>query len=141
MTGKTKNRARGSRRSFFKCLRGATAVEFALIAPILLTFLLGVIEASRAMWIKSSMQYAVEETTRFAMVNTGATTAALESLALAKVPGLSVAPDIAFTAVSSSSGGKNYMTVSASYDFNTVVPLVNVLSITLTASSKVPLNS
>ncbi|HEC14342.1 MAG TPA: pilus assembly protein [Rhodospirillales bacterium] len=140
MTGKTVPRADRPHGSFFKCLRGATAVEFALVAPIFLVFLLGTIETGRALWIKSSMQFAVEETTRFAMVNTGATTAALESMAQTKVPGLSMAPDITFTATPSSSGGKDYMKVSASYDFNAVVPLVNVLTITLTASSRVPLN-
>ncbi len=140
MTGKKQNRAERPRPSFFACLRGATAVEFALVAPVFLVFLLGTIEAGRALWIKSSMQFAVEETTRFAMVNTGATTSALETMALSKIPGLNVAPAITFTATSSSSGGKNYMKVSASYDFKAVVPLVNALTITLTASSKVPLN-
>ncbi|MBI1986167.1 MAG: pilus assembly protein [Rhodospirillales bacterium] len=55
---------RGRRRPFLACCRGATAVEFAIVAPLFLAMMVGVFELSRAMWIKASMQYAVEETSR-----------------------------------------------------------------------------
>lgn len=49
--------------------RGAVAVEFALTVPFFLIFVIALIDFGRLFWIKSSMQFAVEETARYAMVN------------------------------------------------------------------------
>ncbi len=58
--------------------RGATAVQFALIATPLLLFLFGIEETARVMWMQSAMNMAVEDAARYSSVNgpTGACTAA-----------------------------------------------------------------
>ena len=48
--------------------RGATAVEFALICPVLFAALLGLIEVGRLGWTQSSLQFAVEEAARCASI-------------------------------------------------------------------------
>ena len=53
--------------------RGATAVEFALVAPIFLIFVIGIIDLGRLFFIKNVMQSTVEESARYAMVNPSAT--------------------------------------------------------------------
>jgi Flp pilus assembly pilin Flp len=55
-------------RSFGRNAVGATAVEFALAAPILFLLMFAVIEFGRAWWAKNSLQYAVERATRYAVV-------------------------------------------------------------------------
>ena len=50
--------------------RGAMVVEFAILAPIFLILVLGIIDFGRLFWVKSTMQFAVEQTARYAMVNT-----------------------------------------------------------------------
>lgn len=118
---------------------GATAVEFAIIAPVFLIMLLATVEVGRAMWIKSTMQLAVEETARYALVNTSVTTAALETYAVTKVVGAD-ATDMVFQAVQDTSGGTTFVTISGSYSFSVLVPIVPLPDITLTAKSRVSLN-
>ena len=67
------------------CRRGATAVEFALVVPVFLAMTIGVVEMGRALWIKATMQHAVELTTRYFMVNNSATDATLQTYATARL--------------------------------------------------------
>jgi Flp pilus assembly protein TadG len=50
--------------------RGATMLEFGLIAPAFFTLLLGLIYLSMTLWTYASMQYAVEEAARCYRVKT-----------------------------------------------------------------------
>lgn len=123
--------------------RGVTAVEFALVAPVFLMFMLGIIDLGRLFWVKNLMQYAVEQTTRFAMVNPSATQNALEAYADGQVSGLFTG--ITFTADAPGTDvdvttGVYYRTVSASYSFNYLIPLVTLSDIPLSASSRTPVN-
>lgn len=54
--------ARARRRS-----RGVIAVEFAIVAPILLLLLLGIIDLALMFWVNLAMQYAVREGARYAV--------------------------------------------------------------------------
>jgi Flp pilus assembly protein TadG len=55
-------------RAFGRGSSGATAVEFALVAPLLFLLLFAIVEFGRAWWTKNSLQYAVERATRYAVV-------------------------------------------------------------------------
>lgn len=48
-------------------MRGAAAVEFALVAPLLFLLLFGIIDLALMFWVNLSMQYAVREGTRYAV--------------------------------------------------------------------------
>lgn len=48
---------------------GAMAVEFALVGPIFIVILWSVYEFGRFYWLKSSLQYAVEDAGRYAMAH------------------------------------------------------------------------
>ncbi len=52
--------------------RGATAVEFALVAPVLLAMLFGGIEAGRYLWFAAALDHAVGAAARCAEVEGGA---------------------------------------------------------------------
>ncbi len=120
--------------------RGATAVEFALIAPIFLIMVFGVFEVGRAMWIKSSLQFAVEEAGRYAIVNTSATTTTVATYAQTRYTdsGLS-ATGVTFAATQDTTGGVTYVSITGSFVFSVQVPIVPFPSITLNAKSRVPL--
>ena len=51
--------------------RASMAVEFAFIGPVILGMLFGVIEFGRLAYTQSTLNFAAEETTRFAIVNGG----------------------------------------------------------------------
>ena len=48
---------------------GQALVEFALVMPIFLLIVLGVIEVSRAVWQENTLAYAAREGTRYAIVH------------------------------------------------------------------------
>ena len=52
------------------CERGATAVEFALILPVLLLFIVGSIESAIVLFIGSSIEAAVMEASRYGTTGT-----------------------------------------------------------------------
>lgn len=128
------------RQPLFDCRYGATAVEFAIVAPVFLIMVIGIFEISRALWIKGSMQYAVEETARYAIVNTSTDTTTLATYAQSKFSDSGVsAPGISFTAAQDTTGSIDYVTISASYNFQVIVTLVPFPDVTLTAKARIPL--
>ena len=134
------------------CRQGATAVEFGIVAPIFLLLMLGMFEMSRAMWIKATLQFAVEEATRSFLVDNTLTTTQVASAAETACTGTGMSTDIctgAFSATQTTSGTIDIMKVTATYNFQTLVASIQTGSqtffaipdITLTAASAVPLNS
>ena len=53
----------------WRCRRGNTAIEFALIAPLLLLLLLGVMEVGQLFWCAASLNYAVQQAARCAALD------------------------------------------------------------------------
>jgi len=85
-------------RAFGRSNAGATAVEFALAAPILFLLMFAIIEFGRAWWYKNSLQYAVERAARYAVVcdiNNPATCpseSSVKTFASNRISNLSVSP-------------------------------------------------
>lgn len=55
-------------RAFGRSDAGTTAVEFAIVAPILFLLLFAIMEFGRAWWTKNSLQYAIERAARYAVI-------------------------------------------------------------------------
>lgn len=128
-------------RRLARCRKGATAVEFALVAPIFLIMMLGIFEVGRAMWIKAVMQFGLEEATRYALVNTSIATGTLETYAKGRMTGTFVSSaSLTVTASSSISASVTYMQIVATYSFNVLVPIVPIPTVTLQAKSKFPIS-
>ena len=119
--------------------RAATAVEFALVAPVFLMMTMGVIEMGRAMYIKSVLQFAVEETARYVAVNQSAIDTDIQDYATASyLNSGGVAPTPVFTATQEVVGSRTYWSITTSYNFSVIVPLVSIPDITLQAKSRMP---
>jgi Flp pilus assembly protein TadG len=115
--------------------RGATAIEFALIAPALFLTLFGAIEFGRLMWTQSALHYAVQQAARCASVNTVTcgTASQIASYAAGTVSALNIASS-AFTATSQSCGHQ----VLASLDYQFVATGLFPYTPTLTAKACFP---
>ena len=117
--------------------RGATAVQFALIATPLLLFLFGIEETSRIMWTQAAINMAVEDAARYSSVNgpVGACTASgtVTSYAATRAWGLSL-PASDFTATTPACGCQ----VVANVPFTAIVPKLVPYNLTLTASACFP---
>lgn len=129
---------------------GATAVETAIVLPLFLAFVMGVIEFGRVFWVQSSLQHAVEQTSRNAMAeytresftNANFSTwfaswgSSLEGSAPSEIFGWDPS-NITFTAATSTTSGIDYVQINGSYAFSFLIPGVSTL--TLNALSKTPL--
>ncbi len=133
---------RDAARRLFRCRLGATAVEFGIVAPAFLIMILGAVEVSRAMWIKATLQFAVEEAARYAIVNTSATTTVVAAEAQTSCTGTGMSTNVcngAFTAVQDTTGGKTYVAITGTYSFKVIAGIVPMPDVTLNARSRVPL--
>ena len=125
----------------FRSPSGTTAIETAFLLPVFLTFLIGIMEFGRALWIHSSLQYAAEAAARCAVVQSSSTcnsNTAIQSYAAGQVAGLSVPSGDFSVSSSGTCGSGGSKTVSASYAFAFIVPQLFPYTITLTASSTRP---
>lgn len=106
--------------------RGTTALEYALVMPVLLLFLLGIMDMGRLMWIYTGLNRGVEEGSRCAATNTTTcgTNAQIQAVAAAAVWGASV-PSSAFSVSNPSCG----IQVSASYGFTFFTPGLSAITL------------
>lgn len=113
----------GSLKRLCRDCRAATSIEAAFVLPLLFLFVFGIMEFSRALWIQSSLQYAVTAAARCAAVGSAACTN-VPSYAASQVYGLSIpSSDFTYTA-NATCGNSGYATgsqVTASYTFTSVV--------------------
>lgn len=116
-------------------LRGAVAVEAAIILPIYFLLLVGLIDVGRMLWIQAALDFASQSAARCAVVDATrcGTTAGVQSYAEEKAMGVNLSGD-AFTVTAESCGIK----VSATHVFTFIVPWITPEGVTLTAEACYP---
>ena len=142
-------RLRSTNTRLWHSRRAATAVEFALVAPVFLMMTIGILEMGRAMFIKSAIQFTVEETARYAAVNKPTDLADVAVMAV-YVADLKTYADTSyansgagitgatFDVIEETADGRTYMSITGSYDFSVFVPLISIPDITLQSKSRMP---
>lgn len=143
-------------RSWWRDRAGAAAVEMAIVLPVLLLFMLGVVETGRLFWYQVSLRQAVEQTTRYAMAeytresfyNANFTswfndwTTSLNSHAPSEIYAWS-GDGIAFSASTTAANATtniDFVTIDATYTFTFLFTLVPGMStVELNAKSRTPL--
>jgi Flp pilus assembly protein TadG len=127
-------------RRFWRCLGtgGGTAVEFALIAPVLLMLVVGTIDVGRLLWTRNTIEEGVAAAGRYVMAHP--TASALDVIATAKSSMLGIdTTGVTVTAAQDSVGAVNYMTVTAGCDFHFLLSLLPAGAVHLTSKARVPL--
>ncbi len=128
-------------RHYFSHQSGATAVEFGMVSLLFLSFLFGIIELGRVFWTMNALQYAIEDTARYAQVNTDATDAELVAYAATSMSGVTAdtAP-LTVTTQQTTISGISFIEVNGTYTFTTMVPFLPAAmnTINLTAQSRIP---
>jgi Flp pilus assembly protein TadG len=78
-------------RALFRCCRGAAIVEFALIAPVFLMAILGIIEVSRLLWTQQTLDEVAYSAARCMSVSSScASTATQRNYAVARAGGYGI---------------------------------------------------
>ncbi|HLG45847.1 MAG TPA: TadE/TadG family type IV pilus assembly protein [Reyranella sp.] len=120
--------------------RGAAAIEFAIVGPLLFTFLLGIVEMGRMFYVRESLEYATEQAARYYMVNPSATQSAVTAtLRNAMAGGMgSAIPTPQYTDVTSCNGNSavTCTTITATYTFVSVASFLNLGSPVLRATAQ-----
>ena len=109
--------------------KGSAAVEFAFGMPIFLALVYTMFEFARVFWTQNTLEYAIEEAARFAMVNGTATASEVETVATDSAIGLAAADldiDVTFEQDNSGSGTGPvaFVNITGTYTFSPVVPIV-----------------
>ena len=66
--------------------RGVSAVEFALVAPVLLMTLLGAIDFGRMFYLRQGLEYAAQAGARYYVLNTTAASSVVTAYVQSKMP-------------------------------------------------------
>jgi Flp pilus assembly protein TadG len=117
--------------------RGAAIVEFAVLAPVLLTVLLGTADIGRMFYVRQGLEHATEEAARYYTLNPSATdvTAQLRS----KMPGgMGPAVNVAYAHATSCNGNDRVTctTITATYAFSFAAGYLQLGGRTLRATAK-----
>ena len=115
--------------------RGASAVEFAVTAPVFFALLFGIIESGLVLWTQLGLQHGAEMAARCASVNTTicGTVSAIQNFAAQQAFGVN--PPASTFAVTTPACGNQ---VNASYSYQFVTGYFGAPSLTLSAQSCFP---
>jgi TadE-like protein len=125
---------------------GSTAVEAAIVLPLFFTLTFGIVEFGMALWQWNTMQLAVLDAGRFAMVNNGMITPVIaEHKMQTELPGASIscplpanpAAGARYVCATTTAGAPNTMSLSANYGYK-IIGLVGPFNVT--AQAIVPLD-
>jgi Flp pilus assembly protein TadG len=123
--------------------RGGALVETALILPVLLTLIFGVIDTGLLLWTQVSLNYAVGAAARCAAINNNlcspaSSGAAIKTYALQQAAGIPSLTTSNFTVVlpgASAICGNTNTQVSATYNFTSMAQAWVPYSLTLNATA------
>ncbi len=127
-------------RRFARASEGAAAIEFAIILPVFVMFVMGIFEGGRMMWIRNSIQTATEEAGRFAMAHTTATDAELITQAADYFDSVSM-DNPTFTVVRDTTGSMDFVTITGVYTFQYMFSIFDFGNVELDGKARVPLVS
>lgn len=118
--------------------RGATAVEFALVAPPLLTMIVGVLALGIAYYQGASVQWSMERTLRTAMVDPEMDESDIREMLAEQLAGVATLEDINFTYEIDDSGEMPLAIARAQYDVPLHIPFISEISIPFEAENVMP---
>lgn len=113
------------------------AIEAAVVLPVFLAFVVGIVLLGHAIMIRHTMYYALDVAGRQAMVSPSTSNSTLQALAVARLSGMDTNL-VTVTVVDSTVGGLDSKLLSASYTYN-FPQLIGLSSVTMTTSINVPI--
>ncbi|MER9229964.1 pilus assembly protein [Mesorhizobium sp. M0664] len=126
-------------RAFTGDASGGAALEFALIAPILITLLIGIFAFGWALNAMSSVRYTLETSSRALQMKNSLTEAEIEAIATAKLLSLGLSDVDVTIAIDAPSGGFRMAHLTAKYAFVIEFPYFDRYPINYATTVTVPL--
>lgn len=119
------------------CESGSAAVEFALVAPPLLTMIVGVLMLAMAYFEGASVQWAMERTLRSAMVHPDLSATEIEAMLMEDLEEAG-SPDVDFNYEIDESGEVPLAVASATYDVPLNIPFLPDMALHFAAENVGP---
>ena len=123
-------------RQIAKDVQGLAAVEFAFVAPVMVLFVVAVMEIGRLFLVHNAMTFAVDETARAAMVRKTPTATELSNLARTYAPMLESNRTTVAVNFQQHDNGR-YTDISMTYQFHLMVNVVDLAQFNLVRSVRV----
>jgi Flp pilus assembly pilin Flp len=130
-------RSASAERRLARDTSGAAAVEFAMIAPVLCTLIVGILMLGMAYYEGATIQWSLERTLRAAMLDPDITANEIETALNQRLEAIG-SPDIDFEYVIDESGGVPPAVATANYEVPLHVPFVPDLALHFSAESVAP---
>lgn len=116
--------------------RGSVLIQIGIALPVLLLGILGVMETGRVLYARNTLQFAAEETARFAMINTGWNEETLAARLRGRLPGIN--PNAVGVSVRNESvSGVLFVAIRASMPQH-FVSFLGINAVTITGYARVP---
>jgi len=119
--------------------QGTSILEFALVAPLLLTMTVGAVDFGRMFYVRQGLEYATEEAARYYALNPLAGTSSITTELQAKMPGgMGSSVNVAYADTTSCNSNTTVIctTITATYSFSFVLGYLGTGSRTLRATAK-----
>ena len=123
--------------AWLRCDGASAALEFGIVAPVLMLLILGVVEFGRLHWVRNSMEYAAEQTARWAIVNSAATDAQIVDEAKAQFAGIG-AGQTTVNVERDLYNGLNFLTVVVTYEFQFLADIIGIGTLPLRSETRIP---
>lgn len=118
---------------------GAMAIEFAMIAPVLLTLLFGIMEFGHAMFVTSSIENAVTTASRQAMIDENITPTELSAAVKSELKKLGIGDgQISVRVTFENDVDIQFANIQTSFQHELIMPLVSGMAINLNSTRRVP---
>jgi Flp pilus assembly protein TadG len=130
-------RSVSARRSLSRDAGGAAAVEFAMIAPVLCTCIVGMLMLGMAYYEGATVQWSLERTLRAAMIDPEVTGSEIEAALNQQLETIG-SPEIDFSYVIDETGSVPVAVATANYEVPLHVPFVPDLALHFSAESVAP---
>ncbi len=120
--------------------RGSTAVEFAMILPIMATMMIGAMEMGRYFLAFNSISSATEQLARYAMITPNVTTTQLTSQMQQYLSGVDPSDvSLAFSNEADPVSGLTFQVVDVSLPHETIIPFIDMGATTIRSRMRTPL--
>lgn len=118
---------------------GGAILEFAILAPLLFTILLGLVEMGRMFYVRQALEYATEQAARYYMLNpttgSGSVTTYLQGQ---MAGGMGSGVTVAYADTTSCNGNSSVTctTITASYSFTFVAAFLGLSNFGMNAKAQ-----
>lgn len=118
--------------------RGSTAIEFAIIAPVLVTFIIGILMLGIAYYQASTIQWSLERSIRAVMIDEDITLADIEAAMQDDLERIG-SPDLELTYTLDDSGPVPLAIITADYSVPLAIPFLPTLHLNYSIEDVVPI--